>query len=150
MNKNSRKRCINLWACYPLSNFCLAPWLKKWRKDCNQKMPSKPTFQGPNLYVCICVSTDSSLVVWYVLNFYWFCQFKFYWEVGADMRKVKILPQTGFWGSEFPQNSVICDHLKNIRYISIVLIITYLKAKLVLISFSTPSTHSPTHPCRKL
>ena len=44
--------------------------------------------------------------------------------VRADMRKVKILPQTGFWGSEFPQNSVIRDHLKNIRYLLIVLIIT--------------------------
>ena len=44
--------------------------------------------------------------------------------VRADMRKVKILPQTGFWGSEFPQNSVIRDHLKNIRYLLIVLILT--------------------------
>ena len=32
--------------------------------------------------------------------------------VRADMRKVKILPQTDFWGSEFPQNSVIRDPLK--------------------------------------
>ena len=38
----------------------------------------------------------------------------------SDMRKVGILPQTDFWGLKFPQNS---DHLKNIRYLLIVLII---------------------------
>ena len=35
----------------------------------------------------------------------------------ADIRKVVILPQTDFWG-------FVYDHLKNIRYLLIVLIIT--------------------------
>ena len=48
------------------------------------------------------------------------------------MRKVETLPQTDFGGSKFPQNSMIHDHLKNIRYISFVIVITLLKAQLAL------------------
>ena len=38
-------------------------------------------------------------------------------HMASTQRQVEILPQTDFWGSKFPQNIVIRDQLKNIRYL---------------------------------
>ena len=73
------------------------------------------------------------------------------WTCVQTLEKLKSFLRQIFGGSKFPQNSMIRDHLKNIRYLLIVIVlIVYcnynLVESLVSINFIFNTLYPLTHP----